>query len=68
MKVKIKLFETCLIPAIIHGLEVWGRIAATDIKEISKIQVSTLKQILPFPKSTTNIGILFDTGIWPIKK
>ena len=43
MKVKIKLFETCLMPAMIYGLEVWERIAATEMKEISKIQVSALK-------------------------
>ena len=57
MKMKIKLFETCFMPAIIHGLEVWGRITATEMKEISKIQVSALKQILHLPKSTPNIGI-----------
>ena len=38
------------------------------MKEISKIQVSALKQILHLPKSTLNIGILFETGIWPIKE
>ena len=65
---KIKLFETCLMPVIIHGLEVWGRIKATEMKEILKIQVSALKQILHLPKSTPNIGILFETGIWPIKE
>ena len=36
------------------------------MKEISKIQVSALKQILHYPKSTPNIEILFETGIWPI--
>ena len=65
---KIKLFETCLMPVIIHGLEVCGRITATEMKELSKIQVSALKQILHLPKSTPNIGILFETGIWPIKE
>ena len=68
MKVKIKLFETCLMPAIIYGLEVWGRISATEMKKISKIQVSALKQILHLPKLTPNIGILYETGIWPIKE
>ena len=63
MKVKIKLFETCLMSAIIHGLEVWRRITATEMKETSKIQVSALKQILHLPKLTPNIGILFETGI-----
>ena len=50
MKVEIKLFETCFMPAIIYGLEVWRRITATEMKEISKIQVSALKQILHLPK------------------
>ena len=45
MKMKIKLFQTCLMPAIIHGLEAWGRITATELKEISKIQVSNQHQI-----------------------
>ena len=56
------------MPAIMHRLKVWGRITATEMKEISKIQVSALKQILHLPKSTPNIGILFETGIWPIKE
>ena len=68
MKVKKKLFETCLMPAIIYGLEVWRRSAATETKEISKIQVSALKQILHLSKSAPNIGILYETGIWPIKE
>ena len=67
MKVKIKLFETCLMPAIIYGLEVCRRITAKEMKEISKIQVSALKQILHLPKSTPNIEILYEAGIWPIK-
>ena len=46
MNVKTKLFETCLMPAIIHGLEVWWRITATEMKEISKIQVSKLKSCI----------------------
>ena len=54
------------MPAIMHRLKVWGRITATEMKEISKIQVSALKQTLHLPKSTPNIGILCETEIWPI--
>ena len=68
MKVKIKLFETCLMTSIIYGLEVLVRITAKEMKEISKIQISALKQILLLPKSIPNIGILYETGIWPIKE
>ena len=56
------------MPVIIHGLEGWRRITATEIKEISKIQISAFKQMLHLPKSTSDIGILFETGIWPIKE
>ena len=63
MKVKMKLFETCFMPAIIYGLEVWGRIIATEMKETTKIQVDALKKILYLPKSIPNIGILYETGI-----
>ena len=58
---KIKLFETRFMPAIIHGLEVWGKITATEMKEMSKIQVRAFKHILHLPQSTRNIGILFET-------
>ena len=56
------------MPVIIHGLEVWGRITATEMKEISRIKVSALKKILHLPKSTPDTGILFENGIWPIKE
>ena len=32
MKVKIKLFETCLMSGIIYGLEVWESSTATEMK------------------------------------
>ena len=51
------------MPAIIYGLEVWGRIIATEMKETTKIQVDALKKILYLPKSIPNIGILYETGI-----
>ena len=68
LKVKIKLCETCLMPAIMYGLEVWGRITSSEMKEITKIQIRALKQILNLPKSTPSTGILFETGIWPVKE
>ena len=34
IRVKLKLFELCLMPAILHGLEAWGRILTKEIEEI----------------------------------
>ena len=56
------------MPTLIHGLEVWGRITETEMKKISKIHARAFKQILHLPKLTPNIGILFETRIWPVKE
>ena len=37
---KIKLFKTCLMSAIIHGLEVWERITAAEMIDIDKRTVT----------------------------
>ena len=42
------------MPAILYGLEVWGRIMETEIAEINKIQRNALKHILHLSKSTSN--------------
>ena len=36
-QVKMTLFQACIVSAIIHGLEVLGRVTGTEMKEISKI-------------------------------
>lgn len=40
------------------GLEAWGQIMETNSTEADKIQRNALQQILHFPKSTLNTGIL----------
>ena len=68
VRVKLKLFETCLMPAILHALEAWGRILKGEQQEIEKIQGKALGQILQLPMSTPYIGMLMETGIWPAKE
>ena len=38
IRVKLKLFELCLISAIQHGLAAWGRILTREIEEIERMQ------------------------------
>ena len=52
IRVKIKLFETCLIPAIFYGFEVWGKILKSEMQAIEKIQNQSLKKILQLPVTT----------------
>ena len=63
IRVKLKQFELCLMPAILLGLTAWGRILTREIEE-----VKSLKQLLQLPISTSTAGVLMKTGIWPAKE
>ena len=45
MRVKLKLFDTCLMTALIYGMEAWGNIRLVEMREIEKIQGKALKKI-----------------------
>ena len=46
IRVKLKLCETCQMPALLYGLEPWGKIDKDELNEIEKIQETALKRIL----------------------
>ena len=62
IRVKLKLFESCLMPEILHGLAAWERIMTREIEEIERIQSKALKQLLQVPISTSTAGLLMETG------
>ena len=62
---QLKLFEACLMPALIHGIEAWRYIKKEEMKEIERIPGKALKRIFTLPVSTTYTRILIETGIWP---
>ena len=68
IRVKIKLFETCLIPAIFYGFKAWGKILKSEMQAIEKIQNQSSKKILQLPVTTSSTGLLMETGIWPEKE
>ena len=65
IRVKLKLYETCLMPALLYGLEAWGKIDKDEMNEIEKIQGRALKRIFNVPISTSYIGLQMETGTWP---
>ena len=65
IRLKLKLYETCLMPALIYGLEAWGKIDKDEMNEIEKIQGRALKRIFNLPISTSYIGLIMETGTWP---
>ena len=38
IRVKLKLCKACLMPALVYGLEAWGKIDKDEMNEIEKIQ------------------------------
>ena len=68
IRVKIKLFETCLVPAMLYGFEAWRKILKSQMQTTEKIQNYSLKKILRLPLTTPSTELLMETGIWPAKE
>ena len=62
-RIKLKLFDTCLMTALTYGIEAWANIRTVEMREIEKIQEKTLNTIFQLPDSTTYTGIIIETGI-----
>ena len=39
IRVKLKLFKTCLMPALLYGMEVWKKLSKAENQHLEKIQV-----------------------------
>ena len=46
IRVKIKLFQTYLVPAVLYGFEAWGEAQKSEMQAIGKIQNQSLKKLL----------------------
>ena len=68
MRVKLKLFDTCLMTALIYGMEAWGNIRLVEMREIEKIQGKALKRYFNFNFQAAYTGIIMETGIWPAEQ
>ena len=62
VRVKLKLFETCLIPALLYGMEVWKKLSKMEIQHLEKIQGKALKRIFSLPITTPYIGLIIEAG------
>ena len=43
IRVKLNLYETCPMPALLYGLKAWGEIGKDEITKIEKVQGKALK-------------------------
>ena len=53
------------MPALLYGLEGWGKIDKEEMNEKEKIQKRALKRIINLPISTSYISLIIETGTWP---
>ena len=37
VRVKLKLFETCLMPALLYGMEAWKKLSKAEIQNLEKV-------------------------------
>ena len=68
VRVKLKLFQTCLIPALLYGMEAWKNLSKAEIQNVGKIQGKALRWIFSLPITTPYIGLIIETGVWPAER
>ena len=67
LEVRLKIYETVVVPTIFANIETWGTIKERDIKELEGIQYKIMKAMFEQVSTTPYWGLLAETGIWPVK-
>ena len=68
VRVKLKLLETSLMPALLYGMEAWKKLSKAEFQHLEKIQGKPLKRIFNLPITTLYIGLIIETGVWPAEQ
>lgn len=63
-KLALRMFDTHVLPILEYNCEVW--FSKKQISEIEKIQLKFLKSMLGVRNQTTTVGLLADTGRYPL--
>ena len=67
INVRLKMFECCLIPSLLYGIEAWNRLSKNEYEQLEKKQGVILRRLLYLPRTTPYYAILCELGIWKIK-
>lgn len=67
MRVRLKLYETCVVPSLLFNLEGWGHISNDEMKKLEHQQAFSLTKLLEIPISTPYWGLLSEIGIWSME-
>ena len=66
VEARLHLFNTVVINFITYNIEAWTQMKKCEVDGFEKIQGRVLRSLLEVPISTPYLGILMETGVWPI--
>ena len=64
---KLELVERVICPSIHVSIQAWHGFTEQEMLDLESRQLSIIKRLLKLPRCTPGKGILFETGIWPVK-
>ena len=67
IKAKIQFIRGILIPKLLANSETWNNLTKTNMTDLEKIFIKSIKRILRIPESTPNMGILNELGLLTIE-
>ena len=68
VKVRLELYELCIVPAVLYNLEGWNKLSKSEMKKLESIQHKALCSLLHLPKSTPYLGLISELGIWRMEE
>lgn len=67
LEIRLKIYETVVVPTIFANVETWSHIKEAEIKELEGIQYRLLRGSLEQKMNTPYWGLLAETGVWPVE-
>ena len=65
--ITIKLFDTLIKPILLYASDFWGLLKLPKNNPVETLFHSFCKQLLGVQKQTTNIGVILELGVVPLK-
>ena len=65
--INLKLFKALVEPILLYASDFWGILKHPQNNPIENVHMSFCKQLLGVQKQTTNIGVLLELGLIPLK-
>ena len=67
IKCTLELYNSLLVNKILFNCQSWSHLKETELKDLEKVQLQTLKQIMRVAYSTSNAGTYLELGILPLR-